>query len=143
MTFEKGVTTACSDCALGPLRPRLGFNVTFVDVVGAAGEMHVMTAAVHGLKGNRRADVKRVVRGQAGLGGTFRLSFRGFTTADIHHNASAAEEAGALRQLDSIPYDGGGGGDTRWGRGLRGHVAPWVGGAFGGRRRGGHDEPGL
>ena len=80
--------------------------MTFVDVVGAAGEMPVMTAAVHGLRGNRRADVKRLVRGQAGLGGTFRLSFRGFATADTHHNASAAEVAGA-RQLDSIPYDGG------------------------------------
>jgi hypothetical protein len=109
VSFPSGVHQACADCAdnSGSGGCATGFNVTFQDVEGASGDMPVLKPDVKGLHGNRRVNVVERVRGAAGLGGSFRLTFRGFTTVDIHHNASAAEVQAALEQLDPIPYDGG------------------------------------
>ena len=105
VTFMAGAHAACADCAAA--RCDNGFNVTFLDVEGAAGNMPPLTADVRGLTGNKRVEVVEAVRGAAGLAGSFRLSFRGFTTVDIGYNASAAEVAAALGQLDPIPFSGG------------------------------------
>jgi len=101
VSFPPGVHAACADC--GSADCATGFNVTFLDVEGHSGDMPPLTADVKGLNGNRRVGITEAVRGQAGLSGSFRLTFRGFTTVDIGYNASAAEVQAALRQLDPIP----------------------------------------
>lgn len=98
---------ACADCADANCGGYSGFNVTFYAVEGASGNLPPLAANVAGLTGNRRVGVTEAVRGAAGLSGSFRLSFRGFTTVDVGYNASALELQQALQQLDPIPYSRG------------------------------------
>jgi len=106
VSFPAGSSShsACADCADANCEGFHGFNVTFYDVEGASGNMPPLTADVKGLSGNRRVGVSEVVRGSAGLSGSFRLTFRGFTTVDLSYNASASEMQTALQQLDPIPF---------------------------------------
>jgi hypothetical protein len=110
VTFPQGYNTACRDCGSSPCDH--SFNVTFYDVEGAVGDMPMLVPDVHGLYtsdsyGNRRVSVTEEVQGQAGLSGSFKLTFRGYTTVDISHNATSQEVLSALRQLDPIPYNNG------------------------------------
>jgi len=104
VSFEDGMTTVCNECTSASCP---SFNVTFLDVEGASGEMPMLEPYINGLNGNRRITVKEVIKGQAGLSGSFKLSFRGYTTVDISYNASSTEVYNALRQLDPIPYTNG------------------------------------
>jgi hypothetical protein len=106
VTFGSGVRNACADCGSGH-GCDAGFNVTFQDVVGLAGDMPLLGFDPSGLDGHRRVSVHEAVQGQAGLSGSFRLTFRGFTTRDVSYNATAADLEAALEQLDPIPYHGG------------------------------------
>jgi len=103
VTFVNGAVTACFANALHPTG---GFQVNFTSIVGHAGDIALMSAYTNNLLGLRRIDISERVAGDAGIGGTFRLSFRGFVTADIPATATAAELTTALTDLDSIPSSG-------------------------------------
>lgn len=87
------------------------FTVTFNSVVGMSGDLPLMTAYTNSLNGNRFISVTEQTKGSAPIGGTFRLSFRGFATQDVSANianpVSAQNQlATALGNLDSVPYSG-------------------------------------
>jgi len=83
------------------------FNVTFYSVKGIQGNMPLMQSDVSLLQGNRRVLIQEVRKGQAGLSGTYQLTFRGSTTQPIPVNASALDVQTYLSHIDSIPYSGG------------------------------------
>jgi hypothetical protein len=76
--------------------------VQFDSVPGISGDMPAMTTDVTLLTGNRRADVTTHAPGVAGLTGTFRLSYKGVTTADINYNDDAATMTTKLTSLSTI-----------------------------------------
>ena len=112
VNFPAGTTTACG--ARGtltggvwtPANPNQAFTVTFTNVVNMNGNMPLMTATQNNLQGSRYTAVTRTQAGQASLGGSFRLSFRGFSTADIVIPATAQDIMTKLNDLDSIPSAG-------------------------------------
>jgi hypothetical protein len=104
VTFFGGATTACANCGAGGCTG--GFAVQFDSVPGISGDMPAMTTDVTLLTGNRRADVTTHAPGVAGLTGTFRLSYKGVTTADINYNDDAATMTTKLTSLSTIGAGG-------------------------------------
>jgi len=76
--------------------------VTFAFTPGATGDLPLMRADVEGLRGNKIIDVTEVTKGVAQITGSFRLSFRGYTTEPIQHGAGAVAVEQALQLLPSI-----------------------------------------
>ena len=103
VTFVHGATQACFANAL---HPQGGFTVEFTSVVGLAGDLSLMTSYTNNLQGLRRIDVTEQQKGDAPIGGTFRLSFRGFSTVDIPATATDVQLQTALNDIDSIPANG-------------------------------------
>ncbi|CAM9541561.1 unnamed protein product, partial [Phaeothamnion confervicola] len=95
---------AMAACDVYPNEPT--FNVTFVDVVNFRGDVPLMTASNANLEGNRRLTLIEATQGEAAMSGTLRLTFRGFTTAQIPYNADVATVAAALARLDPIGLGG-------------------------------------
>ena len=105
--FQDGKATACMP------HDGLGagdFIVTFQSLVDRAGDVPLMTAQAHNLQGTRRIDIETVNDGDAPLGGSFRLRFRGPTTKAIDASLSlddiAASIQSELEALDTIESQG-------------------------------------
>ncbi|MCP4241596.1 MAG: hypothetical protein GY772_13625, partial [bacterium] len=77
--------------------------VRFNALQGRTGPVPLMGVDVSSLGGNRNVQITSHTEGDAAISGTFTLSFCGFTTAPIAHDASAADVDAALEALDSIP----------------------------------------
>jgi hypothetical protein len=112
LTPIRGVTVTHEDGAAAPACTAANappyLQIEFTDVDGAAGDVDTLVAGRNALSGARRVVVSEHVRGQAGLEGTFALSFRGFTTAPIDvATASASDVEDALNAIDPIPFSGG------------------------------------
>ena len=107
-----GATTACIDGGDGRLvvedghSPHIGYeaamNITFNSVTDYVGPVPALVGNVNNLEGLRRIDVYRNREGIAGLGGTYKLRFRGETTAAISFQATDKEVEAALIALDTI-----------------------------------------
>ena len=107
-----GATTACVDGGDGRLvvedghSPHIGYeaamNITFNSVTDYVGPVPALVGNVNNLEGLRRIDVYRNREGIAGLGGTYKLRFRGETTAAISFQATDKEVEAALIALDTI-----------------------------------------
>lgn len=109
VSFTSGVSTACFERTAPTYTG--GFQVTFVDVVDQSGDLPLMTASTNNLQGSRFVFVNETQKGDAGIGGTYRLSFRGSITEDISAtvdstSVTAADIADKLGQLDTIPVGG-------------------------------------
>jgi hypothetical protein len=79
-----------------------GFKVTFNTVQNKAGNLPLMTASKNNLLGLRYIVVTETTKGQAPIGGTYRLSFLGAVTADINPTSVTSLQT-ALNNLDTIP----------------------------------------
>jgi hypothetical protein len=79
-----------------------GFKVTFNTVQNKAGNLPLMTASKNNLLGLRYIEVTETTKGQAPIGGTYRLSFLGAVTADIDPTSVSSLQT-ALNNLDTIP----------------------------------------
>ena len=107
-----GATTACIDGGDGRTviedghSPHVGYeaaiNVTFNSVSDYVGPVPALVAHVNNLEGMRRVDVYRNREGVAGLGGTYKLKFRGEATQAISFQATDKEVEAALIALDTI-----------------------------------------
>jgi hypothetical protein len=96
-----GITQACSSVR------STGFLVTFLSVSGRTGDLPLMSAYTNSLGGLRYVSISEVVKGSAGIGGSYRLSFRGSMTEDIPAATTTAEVMRKyLEALDSIPFGG-------------------------------------
>ena len=109
VAFTDGVSTACFERTAATFTG--GFQVTFLSVVDQSGDLPLMTATTNNLQGARFIYVNETQKGDAGIGGTFRLSFRGAMTEDISAEVTstattAADIAAKLGQLDTIPVGG-------------------------------------
>jgi hypothetical protein len=103
VNFLNGITTACFEDANFPTG---GFEVVFNDIVNLDGNLPMMKGYTNNLQGLRRIDITETTSGDAGIGGYFRLSFRGSVTEDIAGTSSASDVAAALSALDTIPTGG-------------------------------------
>jgi hypothetical protein len=74
VAFVGGASQACNDQTV---IPGGAFTVTFTAVVGLSGDLPLMTTTTNSLQGLRRIYVTEALRGDAGLGGQFRLSYLG------------------------------------------------------------------
>ena len=81
--------------------PHIGYeaamNITFNSVTDYVGPVPALVGNVNNLEGLRRIDVYRNREGIAGLGGTYKLRFRGETTAAISFQATDKEVEAALK----------------------------------------------
>ena len=100
VTFVNGAVQACIPQASSP---GAAFSVNFTSVVGLSGDLPLLMGSTNGLIGLRRIVVTEIVRGMAGIGGTFRLSFQGSMTSDISAFASASTLYTALTTVSTIP----------------------------------------
>ena len=82
------------------------FQVIFNSVVDMNGNLPLLTADTNHLQGASFISIHEAVRGAAGLGGTYRLSFRGSITQDIPAPGTAQLIQTQLNLLDSIPSNG-------------------------------------
>ena len=103
VSFSNGSTQACLPQAD---YPGTSFIVNFTSVVGLSGDLPLLSGTTNSLQGLRRIVVTELVRGEAGLGGTFRLSYRGEMTTDISVFALPSDIATALGDLDTLPLGG-------------------------------------
>jgi hypothetical protein len=103
VAFVNGAAQACTPQSA---TPGAAFRVTFTSVVGLSGNLPLMTSTTNSLQGLRRVSVNETTRGMAGIGGTFRLSYRGSMTTDISVFALASDIATALWNLDTLPFGG-------------------------------------
>lgn len=103
VSFVNGSTQACLPQVD---YPGTGFLVNFTSVVGLSGDLPLMSGTTNSLQGLRRIVVTEVVKGAAGLGGSFRLSYRGEMTTDISVFALPSDIATALGDLDTLPLGG-------------------------------------
>jgi hypothetical protein len=104
-------TTACFERTTATQND--GFLVTFNNIVDMDGNLPLMTASTNSLKGARYIAISETIPGDAGIGGTFRLSFRGSITEDIeatitssNYATVAADIQTKLEQLDTISTSG-------------------------------------
>ena len=80
--------------------------ITFTDVALRDADLPDLAFTTAALEGARHIVVREAQAGQAGLGGTFRLSFRGQATGDISVSADSPTLQRALRDLDTVPSEG-------------------------------------
>lgn len=104
VAFSGGATQACFPQAS---IPGAAFLVTFTSVVGIAGGVPLLGGTTNSLQGLRRITSSRITPGLAGLGGNFRLSYRGATTEAIDiATATAALITTRLVELDTLSVGG-------------------------------------
>jgi len=105
--FDGGTTTACAPYDGSTAG---SFTVTFQSLFGMAGDLPMMIAEMSGLEGARHVEVSTVIDGDAPLGGSLKLSFRGAMSETIdvslENNELADEIELALEALDTIQQDG-------------------------------------
>jgi len=109
VSFTGGISTACFERTSST--SHAGFLVTFRDVVHMKGDLPTMGAITNNLDGLRYVEITENQAGNAPLGGTFRLSFRGSVTEDISiesrdFSSIASDIKTKLGRLDTIPSDG-------------------------------------
>jgi hypothetical protein len=84
-----------------------GFSVTFKDITGWNGNLPNMTAVTTTLTGQgKTVIIDKTSVGSAGIGGTFRLQFRGSSTEDIPVSATALQMTSYLTNIDTIAAGG-------------------------------------
>jgi hypothetical protein len=110
VSFTGGINAACFQRNSGNTNG--GFLITFNDVTDMSGNLPLLTATTNSLMGSRYIHITKQVTGDAGIGGTYRLSFRGSITEDIQasiinndYNGAAAAIKLALQELDTISFD--------------------------------------
>ena len=89
ITFVGGIDTACF--LEKSATSDKGFNIEFVSVIGFSGNMPLLQASTNKLEGLRRVDISRIVRGDAPLSGSYRLSFRDAITSVIVVSANTSD----------------------------------------------------
>ncbi|GLE03445.1 hypothetical protein PINS_up012347 [Pythium insidiosum] len=103
VAFFGGRTTACAPCDV-TAGCSSGLAITFVSVVGLAGDVPLLTADTNALDGARRVDIVEQTQGQAPVAGSFRLSYlrgRDADTVPLQFDTTAATMQAALSALDA------------------------------------------
>ena len=103
VTYGAAAYQACQPYVSGQ---DTSLHVEFIAAASYVGDMPMLVATQNELEGERRVDVVEDTQGAAPLDGTFRLTFRGATTAAIDHDASAKTVKARLEDLDTIQIDG-------------------------------------